>query len=110
MVVSVFKYSIITVTMSPIGCTAGTLRLDNGNDGRLELCIDNVWIGVCSGSNDEIISSIACRQLGFVSGEVLAVQNFGKIWGDFTSNYNSIANVAYNYTVPRITCLHKLHL
>lgn len=110
MVVSVFKYSIITVTMSPIGCTAGTLRLDNSNDGRLELCIDNEWIGVCSNDNNEIISSIACRQLGFVSGEVLAVQNFGKIWGDFTSYYNSIANVAYNYTVPRITWLHKLHL
>ena len=53
-------------------CDYGAIRLRGGGtvfEGRVEICIDNVWGTVCDdlwGVND---SRVVCRQLGSVSPE-----------------------------------------
>ena len=49
-------------------CTYGQLRLVDGsipNEGRVEICINNVWGTICDddwGDND---ATVVCRQLGY---------------------------------------------
>ena len=56
-------------------CSNTTLRIVDGpNDleGRLEVCLNNVWGTVCSNSWDNNDAAVACRQLGLQStGELL---------------------------------------
>ena len=52
-------------------CTNGDLRLEDGNidnEGRVEICVDNVWGTVC----DDFFSSgtdaqVVCRKLGYLT-------------------------------------------
>ena len=46
----------------------GDTRLVNGskpNEGRVEVCIDNVWGTVCDDRFGPIDGTIACKQLGY---------------------------------------------
>ena len=49
-------------------CSTGQLRLVGGNipnEGRVEICMDNVWGTVCDDLWNSADASVACRQLGY---------------------------------------------
>ena len=52
-------------------CSNGDLRLSGGNvinEGRIEICINNVWGTICDDYWSDADANVACRKLGF-SGE-----------------------------------------
>ena len=49
-------------------CTTGELQLAGGhiaNEGRVEICMNNVWGTVCDDFWDSTDATVVCRQLGF---------------------------------------------
>ena len=58
---------IIANTTQPVNCKTGDIRLVGGTkdfEGRLEVCINQVWGTVCSRSWGSTDTRVACRQLG----------------------------------------------
>ncbi|XP_011409421.1 PREDICTED: deleted in malignant brain tumors 1 protein-like, partial [Amphimedon queenslandica] len=57
-----------TGNIEPVDCVSGDVRLINGtlkSQGRLEVCIGNVWGTVCGRSWDNYDSQVVCKQLGY---------------------------------------------
>ena len=58
------------VTALFLGCTEGEVRLVGGTsyqEGRVEICLNNVWGTVCDQMWDTTDAGVVCRQLGFPS-------------------------------------------
>jgi deleted-in-malignant-brain-tumors protein 1 len=52
------------------GCQQGQVRLMDGviqQQGRVEVCVDGVWSGICDDGWDKTNAYIVCQQLGFAS-------------------------------------------
>lgn len=50
------------------GCTHGDIRLMGGStegEGRVELCVNEVWGTICDSSWNTADANVACRQAGF---------------------------------------------
>ncbi len=51
-------------------CTDGDLRLADGNinnEGRVEICIGNVWGTVCDDVFTSVDAQVVCRHLGYLT-------------------------------------------
>ncbi len=48
-------------------CTHGAIRLQGGtfNQGRVEICNNNIWGSVCNNYWSSVDAGVACGQLGF---------------------------------------------
>ena len=60
--------SMIVMWMSSASCRTGDLRLSGGNvinEGRIEICINNVWGTICDDYWSDTDANVACRKLGF---------------------------------------------
>ena len=58
----------LTITYFMKGCVDGSVRLMNGStslEGRVEMCINSLWITVCDTSWSVIDSRVVCKQLGY---------------------------------------------
>ena len=56
------------MTLEPASCVSGNARLVGGsaeNEGRLEVCINQLWGTVCNQQWDIKDTRVACKQLGY---------------------------------------------
>ena len=97
--ISFFSFFAIDLTVEPANCGTGDIRLVGGSlesEGRLEVCVNQLWGTVCSRYWDYEETRIACRQLGhqelgnklhhllnflnLVNVIIIAIQTYSTLW------------------------------
>ena len=87
------------MTVEPANCETGDIRLVGGSlesEGRLEVCVNQLWGTVCSRSWDNKETRVACKQLGhqelgnklhhllnflnLVNVIIIAIQTYNTLW------------------------------
>ena len=66
--VHINTYTFILVSTKQANCINGEVRLVGGSDpyeGRVEICVNEVWGTVCSNSWSTADANVVCRQLGY---------------------------------------------
>ena len=56
------------IALESHNCTYGDVRLVNGTslyEGRVEICINDLWGTVCDDSWGSVDATIVCKQLGY---------------------------------------------
>ena len=69
----VFNCTNIQTYVSSLGCTTGVIRLVGSNytyQGRVEICVNNIWGTVCDDASDSSDAQVVCRQQGYSSGNI----------------------------------------
>ena len=59
-----------TVCLHSAPCSNGDLRLVSGNvknEGRVEICVDNVWGTVCHDKFSNTDAKVVCRKLNYLT-------------------------------------------
>lgn len=90
----VYYFSLSFVTV----CSNGDLRLVGGNsptEGRVEICVNNVWGSVCQDTWGDTEAGVACQQAGF-SAESATTATFGR------GNNTAVYTVACTGTETRL--------
>ncbi len=85
------------------GCVTGDIRLINGrqeNEGRVEVCRNNVWGTVCDDMWGLVDATVACRQAGYSSFG--AIPRVGAFFGQGRGDI-FLDDVACNGTEERLT-------
>ncbi len=57
-------------------CSYGDIRLVSGyieQEGRVEICVDDVWGVICDDGWDKTDAHIACQQLGYAEQGIIIV-------------------------------------
>ena len=74
-----------------ITCSNGAIRLADGlteYEGRVEICYDNHWGGICGNSWDTTEATVVCRQLGHIFiGEMVLCAHTLPLSLSIVSNY-----------------------
>ena len=76
-------------------CSNGAVRLADGEmefEGRVEICYNNRWGGVCGSSWGLSQATVVCRQLGHIYfGKLVAVYTHTQVYiGDDTTARSSV--------------------
>ncbi|XP_019849591.1 PREDICTED: deleted in malignant brain tumors 1 protein-like [Amphimedon queenslandica] len=82
------------MTLEPASCVSGDVRLVGGsaeNEGRLEVCINQLWGTVCSQQWDIKDTRVACKQLGYqeFAGKQFSSSEYGQGTGPVFLGYMS---------------------
>ncbi|CAC5355692.1 unnamed protein product [Mytilus coruscus] len=98
----------------PSGEDEGHLRLISSsaaNKGRLEINYKGEWGTICSTRFDHVDAAVACRQLGYCSGQMINIQYVddgqGTIWldnVDCSGSENKLINCTHSIDTPH--CSH----
>ncbi len=56
--------------LDPVNCDEGDIRLSDGSiqqQGRVEICIDQIWSTICATNWDNSNAFVVCKQLNFAA-------------------------------------------